>query len=466
MRRRELAWPAEAGETETRLGEGDRGASTVSTPRSRIVLGESEADALERINAIREGFCSRVKGGIALSKHCGIVRLPAFGTVGAKGGLVLEIVPKIWGGEVDDAEASIDRTAGAGQARVALLRMLAVANGLKLSELDVAPQSAAHASLLDLFVRSFLRTALRVAKAGLLTRYMEATDDQPVLRGRLLLVETERLIATRPGLFRCSHDDLTVDNPYNQALLAALEYCRPHARQAATQRLWFEARALYSGVSLVRTDAKRVASLKRGRETMRYAEALRWTELLLSLLAPSISAGGESAPALLFNMEQLFERWVEVHERSRASEGVVVRFHGSARQLAAVRRGPPEDRGIAATFTGDGACRSAQATGVFRLTPDILHWREEADTDVDAPEAVVDAKWKVLAPKKRDWGVDEKDVYQLLAYVTRYSCLTTRLAFPVLSTARLPIEGPPRFEVNLPNGQIATVTVDLVPIDA
>jgi 5-methylcytosine-specific restriction enzyme subunit McrC len=43
---------------------------------------------------------------------------------------------------------------------------------------------------------------------------------------------------------------------------------------------------------------------------------------------------------------------------------------------------------------------------------------------------VVDAKWKRLDPHAADFGVDEADVYQLLAYALRYGCPQLELVYP------------------------------------
>jgi 5-methylcytosine-specific restriction endonuclease McrBC regulatory subunit McrC len=97
--------------------------------------------------------------------------------------------------------------------------------------------------------------------------------------------------------------------------------------------------------------------------------------------------------------------------------------------------------------------------------PDLSVWRTGQDHDAAAPEAIIDAKWKNLDPARRDWGVDEKDVHQVLAYLTRYGCRTARLAYPVLSSVKGQ-QMPPNFRIDLPGGQTATIGVELVAIDA
>lgn len=424
----------------------------------RLVVTRAEALALERLNASREGFCSRSAGGLALSKYCGIVRIGSIGSSGQTAdGAVMEILPKVWGTDIGSGEEGAEtQAAGIEAARFALLRMLSFAGAIPISQLDVAPQATADVPLLDLFVRSFLLEALRVAKGGLQSRYVETVDDLNALRGRFLLVESERMASARPGRFRCAHDELVVDNPYNQALLAAIEICRSRITKPMTARLWAETRSFFVDVSIARVKARQVAALQRNRETARYREALRWAELLLDLLAPSLGAGASDAPALLFNMEALFERWVERHERRTASEGVVVRFKGISRDLARVEQNLVKN--------GSTIPSNERAGSAFRLMPDLLLWSTAEDRDTGSPLAIIDAKWKVLDPRRRDWGVDEKDAHQILAYLTRYGCRTARLAYPILRNA-LPPQAPPVFRIEMPGGDVATISVELVPID-
>ncbi|RQR26189.1 McrC family protein [Burkholderia sp. Bp9142] len=449
-----------------------------------LLITEAEAGALEELNKTQKGFCEREGTRLSLAMHCGLILLPGSGgrrgrgsragigrgdaragggqSHGGSEGATLEVLPKIWGAiERQGADETSLRDASGKDARQALtrarralLRLLQARGELPISPIDSAPQDVDRTPLLELFVRSFLREALRVAKGGLLTRYIEVTDDQPVIRGRLHMVESERLARTRPGYWRCTHDDLSVDNPYNQALLAAIERVRPHARSRTTERLWLEVRAFFGGVSPLRVKPDFIDRLKHGRESARYDEALRWARLLLGLLSPTLAGGAASAPALLFNMQALFEHWVVRYERARAPEDVAVALKGCSRELATIGWGGAS----AGQPAGPGPAR------VFRQMPDISLWARNANRDRDSPEAIVDAKWKWLDPTRADWGVSDNDARQVLAYLLRYGCDRARLAYPVLSGARLPTAGPPTFWIDA-RGSAVSIEVVLVPID-
>lgn len=60
---------------------------------------------------------------------------------------------------------------------------------------------------------------------------------------------------------------------------------------------------------------------------------------------------------------------------------------------------------------------------------------------------MVDAKWKRLNPYVPDYGVNEGDVYQLLAYATRYGCTNLELAYPMPDGEKVQI-APPTFKIS------------------
>ena len=350
-----------------------------------------EAQALLRLNETRRGFCQALAGGLKFAQYCGIVRLPT---------RVLEILPKIGMAEAR-ADGELPR------ARAALLNMLHSARGMAITRVDTADQQAVRAPLLDVFVEAFLQCSLAQARRGLLSRYVPHADDLPVVRGRFQAHGHVRRNLGRPHLLHCEFDEFTADNAYNRAVRAALEACRSWMTRQATQRLWFEVHSRYANVASVPMTAAAVARLPRERMTRRYEPLLSWCEWLLSLASPALAAGGTQAPALLFDMNRLFEAHVSALEEAQAGPGRTVRRQGPAQALA--------------------ACGN---TELFSLKPDITVWRNPGDGTAERIEQVIDAKWKRVDPGAADFGVDASDLYQLLAYALRYGCGRLALAYP------------------------------------
>lgn len=357
-------------------------------------LMEADANALIELNSLRAGLCQRVSGGVKVAQHCGIVRLDS---------CVLEILPKVG---MNDARGPDEVS----RSRAALLTMLHSARKIKITSVSGVPQLAVRAPLLDVFVEAFLNCALDQVRRGLLCRYVAHADDLPVIRGRFHAHEHIRRNMGRPHLLHCEYDEFTADNAYNRAIRATLDACRTWASRASTQRLWFETHARYASIESVRASSGDVAGLLRERTTQRYEPVLMWCELLLALNSPAIAAGSSRTPGLLFDMNKLFEAHVSGLEEASADDGQIVYRQGPEMALA-------NQAGVAA----------------FTLKPDLTVWRAARGGSEEQIERVIDAKWKRLDPDASYCGVEQDDVYQLLAYAVRYRCRQLELVYPAVS---------------------------------
>jgi len=398
------------GEADRRLLLGDNG-------EAPLWLTEAEAVSLLGINDLRPGFCERTATGVRFAQYCGVLRL---------GSVVIEVLPKTGMGNARLPEE-------VGGARRALLTMLSTASKLRLIAMDHVGQLTVHAPLLEIFVQAFLQCALDQARRGLLFRYLSRTDNLTVARGRFHVHGHIRENLARPHLLHCEFDEFTADNAYNRAVRTALDVIRPWIRTSAGHRMWFEAHARFADISSVRLRATDVAKLHRDRTTRHYEPLLDWCELLLDLLNPSLRAGHDTAPGLLFDMNRLFEAYVQHVEGTGAEPGHRVRTQEASRHLA--------------------TCGDSPA---FTLKPDISVWRKGPD-GTDEVIRILDAKWKRVDPRKTNWGVGEADVYQLLAYAVRYQCSHLELVYPAPDDMPEKAE-PPVFTIASPH---LTATVEL-----
>ena len=78
-------------------------------------------------------------------------------------------------------------------------------------------------------------------------------------------------------------------------------------------------------------------------------------------------------------------------------------------------------------------------------------WHAAPDGSATCIARVLDAKWKRLDPESVQWGVDQSDIYQLLAYALRYGCQRVELIYPVPGAAHLWSTPAPVFMIH-PNG--------------
>ncbi|MVW64481.1 restriction endonuclease [Massilia sp. NEAU-DD11] len=391
---------------------------------TRPWLLPSEAEQLMRLNDHRSSFCQRYHGGVKLAQYCGIVRLTT---------CVLEILPKL--GEEDDFTPSEVK-----RGRAALLSMLHGARQLPMTTVGSAPQQIATGPLLDTFIEAFLDSALQQAREGLLSRYVPHADDLRVLKGRLVSQGHVRRNYARPHLLYCEYDEFTTDNPYNQAVQAALLACRDGIVRTTTYRKWAEVRARFASVTERHMTAADVERLPQDRTTRRYGPLLRWCVWLLGLQSPSLRVGAAAAPGLLFDMNKLFEAYVVRRYEDETMPSQIVLRQGPIRPLGAI----------------DG-------NDVFRLKPDVTVWDTAPNGEPSTIVRIADAKWKRVDRQASDWGIAQSDVYQLIAYGLRYGCQKLELVYPVLGD--VPIESQ---SVHVDGSELGagrlTITARLMPI--
>ncbi|MEE4383503.1 MAG: hypothetical protein V2J02_16005 [Pseudomonadales bacterium] len=348
-------------------------------------LTPREADRLELIGDRRPGFCTRQHEALRFSSYVGLVGL---------GDRMLEVLPKI-----ESSTASIDECRGV------LLRLLRLAPSLRIHSEPPASQAVASGQLLEIMVQAFLAELTALVRGGLLRRYRRESEDLRVVRGRIDLARQARAYALRPDVIACRYELLTADNPWNRALHTALRACRPWVRSVAGRRSWATLAAAFEGIAAPSvSEALRLPP--EDRTTDRYRAALRWARWILTCHTPSLRAGDEAAPAMLFDANALFEEAVAT----------------TIRRGLAARRSPLELR----TQVPDRPLATSEATGrtVVGLRPDLVIERG------GRASLVADTKWKVLDVVNGELRPRESDVHQVLAYAVTYRCEEVMLLYP------------------------------------
>jgi 5-methylcytosine-specific restriction enzyme subunit McrC len=247
--------------------------------------------------------------------------------------------------------------------------------------------------------------------------------------------------ANRPDLVACAFDELTADNVWNRVLKKAIRVTRPWIRSVELNRRWVEFLGVLDEVHDEQLTSIEVSRLSFDRRAERYRTAVDWARWILGLLAPALRAGRSEAPALLFDMNKLFESAVANTLRRQASHrpDLQVMTQDTSRSLAIVTTAGREEAS-------------------FALRPDLVIRR---DAEV---VAIADTKWKLLELDRRGRPVpSQDDMYQMNAYATAFRCTELVLIYPWHSgfTAAADTE----FRLPSVNGVSATVRVLGVDVD-
>ena len=340
-------------------------------------------DAADRLHALAERETKRLrvpqpvltrtaKPSLRAGQVVGVLSVPAAS---------VEILPKIGGG--DD-----------GSVRHALTRMLAVAWGIPVADSGPALLATQRDDLLEVLIRLFADRLLVAVRRGLPHRYRLREDDLPLLRGKLNVPRQLTRYAIRADRLACSFDELSVDTPLNRVLKAAVVRLAATTRSAANSRRLAE---LVARFEFVGDSANPFAEpVRLDRTNTAFHRLHRMARLLLGGDWQSTTTGAVEGDALLFPMNELFEEFVGLTLRAALSPQPVHLQH-----------------------TGRYALEGQQRR-LFALRPDI----------VVNGDLVIDTKWKELKPGEPTLGVEQADVYQMLAYARAYEATRLVLLYP------------------------------------
>lgn len=224
----------------------------------------------------------------------------------------------------------------------------------------------------------------RAVERGLLQGYRHVRESANTVRGRIDFAEQLKRRVGMPAPIEVAYDEFGVDIRENQILASALDRLLRLPRLATTTRRRLRrVRGIFVDVSRVRQGVRVERSIP-DRRFARYRGALEIAYLILDATSVEHRQGSQTATGFLLNMATIFEDFL----------GVVVTDSLQSRQ------GQVD---LQARSHLDDARR-------LKIRPDFV-WRSG-----DGVLAVMDAKYKAEKPA----GYPNADVYQMLAYCTRY----------------------------------------------
>ena len=121
-----------------------------------------------------------------------------------------------------------------GAVRAALVRMLAVARGIRPAPGDLAAMDTQRHDFLELLIRLFTDRLLAAIRRGLPRRYIPHEEDLGLLRGALDVKRQFTSLVTRPDLVACRFDEMSEDTPLNRVFKGRRGHCSPTSRAHGT----------------------------------------------------------------------------------------------------------------------------------------------------------------------------------------------------------------------------------------
>jgi 5-methylcytosine-specific restriction enzyme subunit McrC len=329
----------------------------------------------------------------------GVIQIP---------GLQVEILPKIDVRNHEDERGTNSEPIY--DARKNLLYMLAIAGDVPIRSRDVARLTSRRAPLSETLAAIFADRLLRELLRGLERNYLLREENLRTYKGKLLL---SRHIAKNAGhreRFYCSFDEFSDDTFMNRVFKAACKVLLGATRTPHTEDTLRHCLLVLEHVQDITSTSYLFDRVVINRQNERFRDVFNFCRLILSGKSPTAQAGQESSFTLLFDMNQVFERFIAAFLKKR----VLVNMQNY--QLYPQAR--TQRRHLMHSVRG----------GVLPLKPDLLL------RNPSGCHLVIDTKWKRLTGAKGGrGGISNADLYQLYAYTQRYGCQQSMLLYPKVS---------------------------------
>tara|TARA_R110001599_G_scaffold263053_1_gene463641 strand:- start:196 stop:1452 length:1257 start_codon:yes stop_codon:yes gene_type:complete len=322
---------------------------------------------------------------IKFSQYCGLIQV---------GSLAIEILPKIHGIEADKTSS-----------RHELVKMLRKAGFLKALPVGSAGVNTQSHTLLDIFVVHFCELLKESLIQGMPREYINIEENLGVLRGKLLISNHLRSNLAHNERLYCSYDELSEDILINQSIKYTLKLLLCRSRSSTVKQRVSQLLMMFDCVSDRTITEYELDQLIIDRTKQAFITVIEQCKMFIKGLNPDIYSGEHECFALLFDMNQLFEKWASsILKPITWSKNLQLREQGPKRFLA---------------------YREDIDKKVFQMKPDISILNESSEVIL-----IADAKWKLLDSNDSKLGISQADLYQINTYATQYSVKSLVLLYP------------------------------------
>lgn len=284
------------------------------------------------------------------------------------------------------------------QMRKVLLEMLNDCGYINVTTSKLSQLQLMDGSLLEIFGRIYADSLFVELNKGVTTKYCEVENNLMTLKGSLIIPKhiQENLSRNKKYMAYCEYDERVIDHVLNQVFKAANHLILPKVRNIETQKLLKQIVHYLDGVSLKSFSPKQLDRLKLDRTNKRFEIPLILAKQFLVNKTASFSTNNQSSFSLLFEMNDLFEKYIAVLVK-KATNHLVIEQDNTHRLLV----------------------KETNNREIFQLKPDIV-------IDNGSDQMIIDTKWKTLTTGNRS-GVKREDLYQMYVYLTRYERAKTAI---------------------------------------
>lgn len=303
----------------------------------------------------------------------------------------IQILPKI---ELVDSQVEKSKTI--------LKNMLSEVYDIRPKEISEADLEQTDLPLHEWIIQRFLEELEQLIHHGLKRDYELVQDEQPYLKGRLLVQQQINQGVGKDHLFAIEYDEFLFNGIENRLIKTALIYALEMTRNNHSIVIGHDFAELMHEIPTCHDPVESLGQWREGKLFSQYEDIKPWCELLLLNINPSFQNGARRGMSLLFSMPQLFEKYVAKKLQSQLKPGY--RLQIQPRRQTLVSHTP----------------KNGTLQNWFALEPDLAIYKG------NECQIILDTKWKLInqckdkANSRDKYGISQADLYQMHAYGNKY----------------------------------------------
>lgn len=346
---------------------------------------EEESDVLD---FIKIGYKRNVGETVTFKNYVGLIQM--------KNNYQIQVLPKI-----DFESGEQDQT------KQVFLRMLRSMKDFPSKVFSNANLKIDRMNLYEIFINMYLQEVRQLVKHGLKSAYVGVEDNLTVYKGKLMVNEHIKHNMAHQERFYVGYDEYQINRAENRLVKSTLLKLQKITTSAENAKA---IRQLLTSFELIEPSTnydKDFSKVVIDRNTRDYEMLMKWSKVFLKNKSFTTFSGTESARALLFPMEKVFEAYV--------AQNMKKVFGRAGWNVSA------QDKGHYLFNTLNGETHRK-----FALRPDLVVTRD------DDSVVILDTKWKNLINDRRaNYGISQADMYQMYAYSKKYNTSEIWLLYPV-----------------------------------
>jgi 5-methylcytosine-specific restriction enzyme subunit McrC len=346
---------------------------------------EEESDVLD---FIKIGYKRNVGETVTFKNYVGLIQM--------KNNYQIQILPKI-----DFEHGEQDQT------KRVFLQMLRSMKDFPSKIFSNANLKIDRMNLYEIFINMYLQETRQLVKHGLKSAYVGVEDNLSVYKGKLMVNEHIKHNIAHKERFYVGYDEYQMNRAENRLVKSTLLKLQKITTSAENSKA---IRQLLTSFELIEPSTnydKDFSKVVIDRNTRDYEMLMKWSKVFLKNKSFTTFSGTESARALLFPMEKVFEAYV--------AQNMKKVFGRAGWNVSA------QDKGHYLFNTLNGETHRK-----FALRPDLVVTRD------DDSVVILDTKWKNLINDRRaNYGISQADMYQMYAYSKKYNTSEIWLLYPV-----------------------------------